>query len=47
MSLSSQGVGAVIAVSEMDRATELSEGRLGLTAQGDDPDGDTLGLIQE
>jgi catechol 2,3-dioxygenase-like lactoylglutathione lyase family enzyme len=39
MSLSSYRVGAAIAVSDMNRAREFYEGKLGFTAAGDDPDG--------
>jgi catechol 2,3-dioxygenase-like lactoylglutathione lyase family enzyme len=39
MALSDYRVGAVVAVSEMDRANEFYEGRLGLPAASDDPDG--------
>ena len=39
MSLSSYRVGAAIAVSDMSRAAEFYEGKLGFTATGDDPDG--------
>ena len=39
MPLSSYRVGAAIAVSDMNRAREFYEGKLGLTAAGDDPDG--------
>ena len=39
MSLSDYRVGAVIAVSDMNRAREFYEGKLGLSAQGDEPDG--------
>jgi catechol 2,3-dioxygenase-like lactoylglutathione lyase family enzyme len=39
MSLSSYRVGAVVAVSDMSRATEFYEGKLGLSASGDEPDG--------
>jgi catechol 2,3-dioxygenase-like lactoylglutathione lyase family enzyme len=39
MPLSSYRVGAAIAVSDMSRAREFYEGKLGLTAAGDDPDG--------
>jgi len=39
MSLSSYKVGAAVAVSDMNRAKDFYEGRLGLDAQGDDPDG--------
>jgi catechol 2,3-dioxygenase-like lactoylglutathione lyase family enzyme len=39
MSLSSYRVGAAIAVSDMNRAKEFYEGKLGFTAAGDDPDG--------
>jgi catechol 2,3-dioxygenase-like lactoylglutathione lyase family enzyme len=39
MSLSSYRVGAAVAVSDMDRAKDFYEGRLGLAARGDDPDG--------
>jgi catechol 2,3-dioxygenase-like lactoylglutathione lyase family enzyme len=39
MSLSSYRVGAAVAVSDMNRAQDFYEGRLGLTARGDDPDG--------
>lgn len=39
MSLSSYRVGAAVAVSDMERAREFYERKLGLTAQGDDLDG--------
>jgi catechol 2,3-dioxygenase-like lactoylglutathione lyase family enzyme len=39
MSLSSHRVGAAVAVSDMDRARDFYESKLGLTAAGDDPDG--------
>ena len=39
MSLSSYRVGAVVAVSDMGRASEFYEGKLGLSAAGDEPDG--------
>jgi catechol 2,3-dioxygenase-like lactoylglutathione lyase family enzyme len=39
MSLSNYRVGAAIAVSDMSRAREFYEGKLGFTAAGDDPDG--------
>jgi steroid delta-isomerase-like uncharacterized protein len=39
MSLSAYKVSAVVAVSDMDRAESFYGGKLGLTAQGDDPDG--------
>ena len=39
MPLSSYRVGAAIAVSDMNRAREFYEGKLGLTAAGDDADG--------
>ena len=40
MSLSSYEVGAAVAVSDMQRAREFYEGRLGLTAPGgEQPDG--------
>src|SRR5215212_6151298 len=39
MSLSSSKVGAAVAVSDMSRAREFYEDKLGLTADGDDPDG--------
>ena len=40
MSLNNYRVGAAVAVSDMDRAKEFYEGRLGLTAAGGDaPDG--------
>src|SRR3954466_6090169 len=39
MSLSNYRVGAAIAVSDMNRAREFYEGKLGFTAAGDDPDG--------
>jgi catechol 2,3-dioxygenase-like lactoylglutathione lyase family enzyme len=39
MSLSSYRVGAVVAVSDMNRATDFYEGKLGLAAEGDEPDG--------
>jgi catechol 2,3-dioxygenase-like lactoylglutathione lyase family enzyme len=39
MSLSNYGVGAAVAVSDMDRARDFYEGKLGFTASGDDPDG--------
>jgi catechol 2,3-dioxygenase-like lactoylglutathione lyase family enzyme len=39
MSLGNYRVGAVIAVSDMNRAKEFYEGKLGCTAASDDPDG--------
>jgi catechol 2,3-dioxygenase-like lactoylglutathione lyase family enzyme len=39
MSLSSYRVGAVVAVSDMNRAKEFYEGKLGLAGTGDEPDG--------
>jgi catechol 2,3-dioxygenase-like lactoylglutathione lyase family enzyme len=39
MSLSSYRVGAVVAVSDMSRASDFYEGKLGLSASGDEPDG--------
>jgi catechol 2,3-dioxygenase-like lactoylglutathione lyase family enzyme len=39
MSLSSSKVGAAVAVSDMSRARQFYEDKLGLTADGDDPDG--------
>ena len=39
MSLSNHRVGAAVAVSDMSRAREFYEGKLGFTAAGDDPDG--------
>ena len=39
MGLSDSRVGAAIAVSDMDRAAEFYEGKLGLHSNGDDPDG--------
>ena len=39
MGLSDGKVGAAIAVSDMDRAIEFYEGKLGLTGSGGDPDG--------
>ena len=39
MPLSSYPVSAAVAVTEMGRATEFYEGKLGLTAEGDVPDG--------
>jgi catechol 2,3-dioxygenase-like lactoylglutathione lyase family enzyme len=39
MSLSNYRVGAAIAVSDMDRARDFYEGKLGFAAAGDDPDG--------
>jgi len=39
MGLSDGRVGAAIAVTDMDRAVEFYEGRLGLRSGGDDPDG--------
>jgi catechol 2,3-dioxygenase-like lactoylglutathione lyase family enzyme len=39
MSLSSSRVGAVVAVSDMGRASEFYEGKLGLSALGDELDG--------
>jgi len=39
MTLSSYKVGAVVAVSDMGRAREFYEGKLGLSARTDDPDG--------
>ena len=47
MSLSSYRVGAAVAVSDMDRAKEFYEGKLGLTACGDDPDGGRTYLCGE
>ncbi len=47
MSLSNYRVGAVVAVSDMELARDFYEKRLGLTAPGDDPDGNTLGLLQD
>jgi catechol 2,3-dioxygenase-like lactoylglutathione lyase family enzyme len=39
MPLSSYAVGAVVAVSDMARARDFYEGKLGLSAAADDPDG--------
>ena len=39
MPLGNYRVGAAVAVSDMDRAKEFYEGKLGLTAASDDPDG--------
>jgi hypothetical protein len=39
MSLTSYRVGAVVAVSDMSRASEFYERKLGLSASGDEPDG--------
>jgi catechol 2,3-dioxygenase-like lactoylglutathione lyase family enzyme len=39
MGLSEGKVGAAIAVSDIDRAVEFYEGKLGLSSDGDDPDG--------
>jgi catechol 2,3-dioxygenase-like lactoylglutathione lyase family enzyme len=39
MSLSSYRVGAVVAVSDMSRACEFYEGKLGLRPSADEPDG--------
>ena len=39
MGLSDGKVGAAIAVTDMGRAVEFYEGRLGLRSNGDDPDG--------
>ena len=39
MSLSNYRVGAAVAVSDMNRAREFYEGKLGFAAAGDDPDG--------
>jgi catechol 2,3-dioxygenase-like lactoylglutathione lyase family enzyme len=39
MALSNYRVGAVVAVSDMKLARDFYEKKLGLTAQGDDPDG--------
>src|SRR5436309_71138 len=39
MPLSNYRVGAAIAVSDMDRARDFYEDKLGFTAAGDDPDG--------
>jgi catechol 2,3-dioxygenase-like lactoylglutathione lyase family enzyme len=39
MVLSEGRVGAAIAVSDIDRAVEFYEGKLGLSTDGDDPDG--------
>jgi catechol 2,3-dioxygenase-like lactoylglutathione lyase family enzyme len=39
MPLSGYRVGAAVPVSDMGRARDFYEGRLGLTADGDDPDG--------
>jgi catechol 2,3-dioxygenase-like lactoylglutathione lyase family enzyme len=39
MSLSNYRVGAAIAVSDMSRARDFYEGKLGFSAAGDDPDG--------
>jgi catechol 2,3-dioxygenase-like lactoylglutathione lyase family enzyme len=39
MPLSNYKVGAAVAVTDMERAREFYEGKLGFTAGGDDPDG--------
>jgi catechol 2,3-dioxygenase-like lactoylglutathione lyase family enzyme len=39
MGLTDGRVGAAIAVTDMDRAVEFYEGKLGLRSNGDDPDG--------
>ena len=39
MGLSDARVGAAIAVTDMERAVEFYEGKLGLRSEGDDPDG--------
>ena len=39
MGLNDGKVGAAIAVTDMDRAVEFYEGKLGLHSNGDDPDG--------
>jgi catechol 2,3-dioxygenase-like lactoylglutathione lyase family enzyme len=39
MALSNYRVGAVVAVSDINLAKDFYEGKLGLTTQGDDPDG--------
>jgi catechol 2,3-dioxygenase-like lactoylglutathione lyase family enzyme len=39
MGMSDGRVGAAIAVTDMGRAVEFYEGKLGLTSNGDDPDG--------
>lgn len=39
MSLSDYRVDTAVAVSDMERAREFYEGKLGLSAEGDDPDG--------
>jgi catechol 2,3-dioxygenase-like lactoylglutathione lyase family enzyme len=39
MPLSNHRVGAAVAVSDMDRARDFYEGKLGFTAEGDDADG--------
>jgi len=39
MALERYKVGALVAVSEMERARDFYEGKLGLVAGGDDPDG--------
>jgi catechol 2,3-dioxygenase-like lactoylglutathione lyase family enzyme len=39
MGLNDARVGAAIAVTDMDRAIEFYEGKLGLRSNGDDPDG--------
>ena len=39
MSLSKYRVGAAVSVADMQRAKEFYEGKLGLAAAGDDPDG--------
>lgn len=39
MSLETFRVSALVAVSDMERARGFYEGKLGLTARGDDPDG--------
>jgi catechol 2,3-dioxygenase-like lactoylglutathione lyase family enzyme len=47
MSLSSSRVGAVVAVSDMARASEFYEGKLGLSASGDELDGGRTYLCGE
>ena len=47
MTLSSYRVGAAVAVTDMDRAKDFYEGKLGLSAWGDDPDGGRTYLCSE
>jgi catechol 2,3-dioxygenase-like lactoylglutathione lyase family enzyme len=47
MPLSTYRVGAAIAVSDMNRAQDFYENKLGLTAWGDDPDGGRSYLCAE